>query len=284
MTEDQSWKINTSIGRYYKIPTYTMLGFQNPIDNFVNQNAKYTQSDHAVFGVEYSPGNAARITLEGFYKKYSQYPISIIDQVSLANKGGGFEVLGNEAITSNGKGKSYGVEALYQQKLAKNFYGVFAYTYFHSQFTTSKGKFLPSVWDSRHLISFSGGYKLERNWEISARWRFSGLTPYVPVDLDGSLAAYPEIVLDYSELGNAKLDPFNLADIRFDKKWNFKSYSFNFYFEIQNFLAQSIPLPEEYGLNRDENGELVSPNSLVRVDTNENNNIPIPTFGLVFDF
>jgi len=284
LTEDQSWKINTSIGRYYKIPTYTMLGFQKPIDDFVNQNAKYTQSDHAVFGVEYSPGNAARITLEGFYKKYSQYPISVIDQVSLANKGGGFEVLGNEAITSNGKGKSYGVEALYQQKLAKNFYGVFAYTYFHSQFTTSKGKFLPSVWDSRHLISFSGGYKLKRNWEISARWRFSGLTPYVPVDLDGSLAAYPEIVLDYSELGNAKLDPFNLADIRFDKKWNFKSYSFNFYFEIQNFLAQSIPLPEEYGLNRDENGELVSPNSLVRVDTNENNNIPIPTFGLVFDF
>jgi hypothetical protein len=68
------------------------------------------------------------------------------------------------------------------------------------------------------------------------------------------------------------------------KKWNFKRYSFNFYFEIQNFLAQSIPRPEEFGLNRAENGELISPNSLVRVDTNENNNIPIPTFGLVFDF
>ena len=202
----------------------------------------------------------------------------------MANKGGGFEVLGNEAITSDGKGRSYGIEALYQQKLAKNFYGVFAYTYFHSQFSTSSGKLLPSVWDSRHLISFSGGYKLKRNWEISARWRFSGRTPYVPVDLDASLTAYPEIVLDYNQLGRSKLDPFNLADIRFDKKWNFKRYSFNFYFEIQNFLAQSIPLPEEFGLNRAENGELILPNSLVRVDTNENNNIPIPTFGLVFDF
>jgi len=192
--------------------------------------------------------------------------------------------LGNEAITSDGRGKSYGVEALYQQKLAKNFYGVFAYTYFHSQFTNSSGKFLPSVWDSRHLISFSGGYKLKRNWEISARWRFSGRTPYVPVDLVSSLAVYPEIILDYNQLGSAKLDPFNLADIRFDKKWNFKSYSFNFYFEIQNFLAQSIPLPEEYGLNRNEKGELISPHSLVRVDIDENNNIPIPTLGLVFDF
>ena len=284
LTEDQSWKINASVGRYFKMPTYTMLGFQNLNGNFVNKSAKYTQSDHAVMGLEYSPGNAARITLEGFYKKYSQYPISVIDQVSLANKGGDFEVLGNEAITSNGSGKSYGMEVLYQQKLAKNFYGVFAYTYFHSQFTTSLGKYLPSVWDSRHLISFSGGYKLKRNWEISARWRFSGQTPYVPVDLDASLSAYPEIILDYNQLGNAKLDPFNLADIRFDKKWNFKRYSFNFYFEIQNFLAQAVPLPEEYGLNRADNGELIFPNALVRVDTNENNNIPIPTFGLVFDF
>ena len=106
----------------------------------------------------------------------------------------------------------------------------------------------------------------------------------MPVNLDASLAVYPEIILDYNELGSAKLDPFNLADIRFDKKWNFKSYSFNFYFEIQNFLAQSIPRPEEFGLNRNENGELISPNSLVRVDTDENNNIPIPTLGLVFDF
>jgi len=284
LTEDQTWKINASVGRYYKIPTYTMLGFQNTQRRFVNQNAKYTRSDHWVAGLEYAPGNASRITLEGFYKKYSQYPISLIDGVSLANKGGGFEVLGNEAIRSDGKGKSYGLEALYQQKLTKNFYGVFAYTYFHSQFTTTQGDYLPSVWDSRHLISFSGGYKLKRNWEISARWRFSGKTPYVPVNQNATLQAYPEVVLDYQQLGNVKLDPFNLADIRFDKKWNFKRYSFNFYFEIQNFLAQSVPRPEEYGLNRNDEGVLILPRSLVEVDTGENDNIPIPSFGFVVDF
>ena len=284
LTENQTWKMNASVGRYYKIPTYTMLGYQNNLRTFVNQKAKYTQSDHFVMGIEFAPGNASRVTLEGFYKKYSQYPISLIDEVSIANKGGDFEVLGNEAIATEGRGKSYGIEALYQQKLAKNFYGVFAYTYFHSQFTTAIGDYLPSVWDSRHLISFSGGYKLKRNWEISARWRFSGKTPYVPVDQIASLSAYPEIVLDYDQLGNVKLDPFNLADIRFDKKWNFKRYAFNFYFEIQNFLAQAVPIPDEYGLNRSESGELILPQSLVKVNTDENTNIPIPTFGFVVDF
>ena len=284
LTDDQRWKINASVGRYYKIPTYTMLGYQNSQRIFFNQNTKYTRSEHLVMGLEYAPGNASRITLEGFYKKYSQYPISLIDGVSLANKGGGFEVLGNEAVTSEGKGESYGTELLYQQKLSKNFYGVFAYTYFHSKFTTAGGNYLPSVWDSRHLISFSGGYKLKRNWEISARWRFSGKTPYVPINKNVTLQAYPEVVLDYDQLGNVKLDPFNLADIRFDKKWNFKRYSFNFYFEIQNFLAQAIPRPDEYGLNRSDTGELILPTSLVKVNTEENNNIPIPSFGFVIDF
>ena len=37
------------------------------------------------------------------------------------------------------------------------------------------------------------------------------------VDQNATLAAYPEVVLDYNQLGNVKLDPFNLADIRFDK-------------------------------------------------------------------
>ena len=173
---------------------------------------------------------------------------------------------------------------MYQQKLSKKFYGVFAYTFFYSQFTGVSGNYLPSVWDSRHLISFSGCYKLKRNWEVSARFRFAGETPYVPTDQNATLASYPEIILDYQSLGDVKLDPFAVADIRFDKKWNFKAYSLNFYFEVQNFLANANPRPDEYGLNRDEKGELVSPKSLVRVNTDGGNAIPIPSFGFVVDF
>ena len=284
LTADQQWKLNASIGRYFKIPTYTMLGFQDSNRVFVNKNAKYTRSDHFVTGLEFAPGKASRITLEGFYKKYDQYPVSIIDGVSLANKGGGFEVLGNEEITTNGKGKTYGFEALYQQKLSKKFYGVFAYTFFYSQFTDVSGNYLPSVWDSRHLISFSGGYKLKRNWEVSARFRFAGETPYVLTDMNATLASYPRIILDYQSLGNVYLDPFAVADIRFDKKWNFKAYSLNFYFEVQNFLANANPRPDEYGLNRDENGSLISPKSLVQVNAEGDTAIPIPSFGFVIDF
>ena len=284
LSEDQKWKFNSSLGRYFKIPTYTMLGFQNFQSIFINQNLKYTRSDHLVAGIEYNLTPVSRITIEGFYKKYSQYPVSTIDGVSLANKGGGFEVLGNEVVTSDGEGKSRGLEVLFQQKLSKSFYGIFAYTYFFSEFTGIDRLLRPSVWDSRHLISFSGGYKLRRNWEISARWRYAGKNPYVPVNINESNLSYPEIILDYDRLGEVKLDAFNLADIRIDKKWNFKNLSFNLYFDIQNFLAQPNPTPEEFGLNRNEEGNIIEPRSLVSVSTTQGNSSPLPSFGFVLFF
>ena len=284
LTPNDQWRFNASVGRYYKIPTYTMLGFQGLNGVFVNQNARYARSDHYVAGLEYRIGPAARLTAEGFLKQYSNYPVSVLDGVALANKGGGFEVLGNEAITDNGEGRSYGMELLYQQKLTKNFYGIFAYTYFFSEFTGVGSSYLPSVWDSRHLISFSGGYKLKKNWELSARWRYAGKTPYVPTDVDASLRAYPEIILDYSQLGTKKLNPFSLVDVRVDKKWNFSKYSLNLYFDFQNVLAQATPLPEEYGLARDSEGVALTPRRLVEISNDQQNNIPIPTFGIVLDF
>jgi len=279
---DRRLKWNSSLGTYFKIPTYTVLGFKDFSGNFINRSAKYTKSNHYVTGLEYSLGNASRISIEGFIKKYDNFPISIVDGVSLANKGADFEVLGNENVITDGKGKTKGIEVLFQQKLTRNFYGIFSYTFFSSEFTDINGDYLPSVWDSRHLSSFSGGYKLKKNWEISSRWRFAGKTPYVPYDLVSSLSNYPNMVLDYSQLGEVKLGNFSQLDVRFDKKWNKEKISINFFVEILNLLSQKIPTPTEYGLARDNFGDIISPFSLVEVDVNRES--VIPSFGFSIDF
>ena len=282
ISKDRRLKWNSSLGSYYKIPVYTVLGFKNSLGEFANQDAQYTKSNHFVTGFDYALGNASKISVEGFLKKYDQFPISVVDGVSLANKGADFEVLGNENIITDGKGKTRGLEFLFQQKLTNNFYGIFSYTFFKSEFTDINGNYLPSVWDSKHLSSFSGGYKLKKNWEISSRWRFSGKTPYVPYDLDASLANYPNMILDYSELGNVKLGNFSQVDIRFDKKWNKENISINFFIEILNLLAQKIPSPSEYGLERDNTGNIITPFNLVEIDVNRES--MIPSFGFSIDF
>jgi len=279
----ENWRISATAGRYYKIAPYTILGFRDSSGNLTNQDSDYTQSDHYVIGFQHYLNPAASISLEGFYKRYSDYPVSVLDEVSLANKGADFEVLGNEDVETVGKGRSYGLEFQYQQKLLNNFYSIFSYTYFFSEFTGFDSTvYIPSVWDSRHLVSFVGGYKLKNNWEISSRYRFAGKTPYVPTNLEATLVSYPEIILDYTRLGEEKLETFSQLDIRVDKKWNYNQFSLNVFFEIQNVLGQSIPRPNEYGLSRDMDGNLNSPLSLSQI--NQDTSTSIPSIGIVVDF
>ncbi|ETN95727.1 TonB-dependent receptor [Zhouia amylolytica] len=278
-----SWKLNATVGRYFKLPPYTILGFRNNDSELINKNVNYTRSDHYVIGIEKILSGSSSIAVEAFYKKYADYPVSVRDSVSLANKGGGFEVLGNEPVKSVGKGRSYGAELMFQQKLTKNFYGIFSYTYFFSEFTGfDESQYLPSVWDSRHLISFTGGYQLPKLWEVSTRYRFSGKTPFVPIDIQSSTASYPDLIYDYNRLGEEKLKSFSQLDIRIDKKWNFKKISLDLFFEVQNVLAEDLPQPPEYGLARDESGQPLTPRTLTEITTDSGTIIPV--IGLVLDF
>ena len=90
------------------------------------------------------------------------------------------------------------------------------------------------------------------------------------------------MILDYSQLGNVKLGNFSQLDIRFDKKWNKEKISINFFIEILNLLSQKIPTPPEYGLQRDDTGNIITPFTLVEVDVNRES--IIPSFGFSIDF
>ncbi len=90
------WKLNASVGRYFKTPIYTVLGFRDLEGNFLNRDSKYIRSDHYVCGVEFLPTPSTRFTVESFYKRYANYPVSVRDGISLANQGGEFGAIGNE--------------------------------------------------------------------------------------------------------------------------------------------------------------------------------------------
>ncbi|WNB17470.1 TonB-dependent receptor [Marivirga arenosa] len=284
LDEKRKWTINASAGRYYKIPPYTILGFANENGEFLNRDAEYIQSDHLVAGIEYLVTPSSRFSIEGFYKRYDNYPVSVIDSVSLANLGGGFSVLGNEEIESVGLGRTYGMEFLYQRKLTKDFYAILAYTLYRSEFTGfDKDEYLRSTWDNQNLITFTGGYKFGNNWELSARVRYLGRTPLAPVDQEATLRAYPSIVRDYSRQGDLLLDPFNQTDIRIDKKWNFDNWTFNIFFEVQNAFVQDLPSEPSFGLRRDDMGDIIQPRELVRIEDVSNSSL-LPNLGVVIDF
>jgi hypothetical protein len=261
----ESINVNTSVGRYYKIAPYTVLGYrENGV--LVNQSINYTQSDHFTAGFEWLPTPARRITLEGFYKVYDQYPVSDDKGISLANLGGDFGVLGNERVTDNGRGNTYGFEFMYQERLTKNFYGILAYTFYYSQFSgTNRDVLIASAWDNRHLVSFTGGYKFPRNWEIGIRFRLQGGAPSTPYNDSLSLENYPftnAAVLDYTRINSERLAPFNAADLRIDKKWNFNKWTLDLFLDIQNVYNSLNPTQSGWTLKRNPDNSIFTNDGL----------------------
>lgn len=291
------WKLNASVGRYYKMPLYTVLGYRDESNVLVNKDQPYLRSDHYVAGLEFVPTKVLRLTVEGFYKKYADYPVSAFSGISLANQGGGFGVLGNEKVLAVGTGEAYGMELFAQQKLNKNLYFTGSYTLFWSRFSNLDGELIASAWDNRHLLSLLAGYKFGKNWELGVKYRWQGGVPYTPLDLEASQRNYATLgtgVLDYTRLNGIRLGAFNQMDIRIDKKWNFRRWTLDLFLDVQNVLNAVNPAPPQYTFKRTPDGSafLTTDGQPLRADGS--NAIPLildntegsllPSIGIVVEF
>lgn len=243
--------LNGNIARYAQQPAYTTLGFRNSAGDLVNQteDLRYLISNQAIFGFEYRPQENMKLSVEGFYKGYENYPLSVSDGLSIASKGTNFGEVGDEQIVSNGKGRAYGVEILYKIMEMKKLNVTATYTYFRSEFTNAAGSYLPSSWDTRQLFNLIASYKFPKNWNVAARWRFIGGEPYTPINPNSALKSVWNItnqpVLDYSQFNSLQLPSKHQLDLRIDKEFYFKKWVLNFYTDIQNvynFKTQGAPI------------------------------------------
>lgn len=260
--------ISANTGLYYQLPSYTTLGYQEN-DVFVNKDRlKYTRSFHVMAGLAYTlKASNTKFSLEGYYKAYENYPFLLNEQVSLANFGTDFGVIGDAPIASNGKGRTYGMELLVQQRLYEGFYGIMAYTLGWSEFTIGNGEYLPSAWDCRHIINLTLGKSFNimnkdirakqnekrlaagkkeitrkltnQTLEIGTNLRLQSGLPYTPFDtvqsaLVTSWDRFRQARLDYNQLNAQRLGVNYSIDLRLDYKWFFPKWSLNLYLDLQN--------------------------------------------------
>ena len=290
-----SWTINANVARYNQLPAYTILGFRNATGDLVNKQneLKYITADHFVLGTAYLTEFNARFSVEGFYKKYMNYPFSINDSISLANLGTDFGIVGNEAVRSVSTGRAYGTEFLYQQKMVKGFYGVVAYTFVTSEFLTANNTYAASSWDSKNIVSLTGGKRFKNGWEIGVRWLYSGGSPYTPIDVEtSSLKAVWDVngrgLLDYSKLNTEREGNFHQLNIRVDKKYYLKKWTLNFYLDIQNAYAAKTKVAPILLVEKDAAGiPMTDPNDPTRYKTKfiENTSgILQPSLGIIIEF
>lgn len=289
--------LNFNTGRYFQKPPYTSLGYRNNQGVLVNKenNIGYIRADHLVAGIEFLPSRDSRITLEGFYKMYGNYPFSVNDSINIASKGADFGTFGDEEVISTSKGRAYGFEVLVREQMFRGFNVILAYTYVRSEFTDKNDRYVPSSWDNRHIINLTVLRSFRKNWDVGAKWRFVAGYPYTPADLvlsskvpawDVRGTVYP----DYTRFNTFRLKPFHQLDVRVDKSWFFKKWALTLYLDIQNlynFKADEAPLYTNTGQNGQP--EIVNPGApyedqiyrLRLIDT-ESGTI-IPTLGVIIE-
>lgn len=294
---NSKWDINASVGSYFKIPTYTTLGYIAPNGTAANKAMDYIRSDHYVLGTQFLPKNDLRFTFETFYKAYSNYPVAVNNGISLANQGAEFGTVGNEQLLSIGEGETYGFEFFVQQKLVNKLFYVASYSWLRSKFSGLNGVLLPSSWDSRHLLSLTLGYKFNASWDMGLKYRFAGGTPYTPFDEAASQQNYLTIgtgTLDYQRLNSLRLKAFSQLDFRVDKRINFKKTALNLYLDLQNVLANTNAGFPKYTFKRNDDNTGFATTDGAALKQDGSNGIPvilnsdsgniIPSIGIVFEF
>jgi len=284
--------LNFNIGRYFQLPAYTTMGYRLPDGELLNKTngLRYIQADHIVAGIDFRRNDQSKITLEGFYKFYNYYPFSLRDSVSLASKGADFGVAGDEGVIPVSKGKAWGAELYFREKITRNIDATVSYTWVRSSFEDKHGEFIPSAWDNRNILNVSALASLKKNWDIGVKWRFVGGAPYTPYDFERSSLieawdAKGRGYLDYDEYNTQRLTVFHQLDLRVDKEYFFKKWSLNLYLDIQNLYNFKAEQPDELVQVRDENGQPVLKDPLnyeLKYLTSESGTV-LPTIGIIVE-
>lgn len=244
---DDRSNISLSGGRYYQAPSYIWL-----VANPDNRELKNIRTDVLVAGIDRTLVEDLRISLEGYYKLYNDYPASLTrPYLVLANTGAGFggvdegfASFGLEPLTSDGTGHAYGVELLLQKKLSEiKCYGVASLSLNRSFFTPRDGVERPSNFDQQVIFNLSGGYQIGETWEFGLKFRFASGRPYTPVDSTGDPSFGYQVVSRYNEL---RLPASHALDVRLDKRWPFEQWNLITYIDIQNIYNRKNPNPPRW--------------------------------------
>ena len=235
--------LSGSVARYYQEPTMTLLDYDgNDIDGFRQSDGlKYSAVNHYVAGVGFSPDAMQVLRLEGFWKQYSQLPVSLLDGMPVTTQNFSDYIVGDVPAGSFGTGRAYGVELSWRHRDLWNTVVNASYTFVRSQLRRTDGQpgYWSAPWDVRNIFTIAAIHRLGRNWTVGAKWQYSGGLPFTPYDkertsLISAWDARRRPYADNSRYNSGREPAYHQLDVRVDKIWYFSRWRLGFYVDIQN--------------------------------------------------
>lgn len=280
------------VGLYYQLPSYTALGFKGEEGEYVNRHLDYISVSQESLGLSWTPNENMELSAEGFYKLYGHMPFSLSDQIPLYCKGNDYGTIGNEALSFEAKGRSYGVELMFKWLLTQKLNLSSSLTIFKSEFKDGEqGSYVPSAWDNRFILNMSGTYNFLKHWSLGAKVSCIGGSPYTPYDVEKSSLVEAWNVqgrayYDYSRYNQERLPVFGQLDVRVDKTFYLKKCMLGFYLDIQNITASKLRQPDALMST----GQIENPSAplseqrYVMKSIRQESGTLLPTLGITFEY
>jgi hypothetical protein len=207
-----------------------LLLYQNEANRELKDPVTYQYS----LGLTHMLTDDTRLTVEGYYKSYRQFPIDptqpilcVLDDVM------GQSMFGDNALVDSGRARSYGVEFVLQKKLKEKLYGMVSGALYRTQYEGMDGVWRNRVFDNRYIFSIQGGYKPNRKWEYSLKWVIAGGMPYTPFDMEASRKLSSGI-FDESGINAERLPAYHSLNLRVDRRYYFSGSNLTLYFSVWN--------------------------------------------------
>jgi TonB family protein len=225
------------VGVFYQPPEFQET---NPV--FGTPGLLSNRAIHYSLGIEQEFSQQVELSLEGFYKDLTK-------QVARTASDNGY------VYNNFGLGSVVGLEALLKYKPDARFFGWIAYTLSRSvrQDSPSSPQYL-FQYDQTHNLIILGSYRLGRGWEFGGRFRIvSGSLDTASLPPPALPALYAADAGAYTQLTgrpySTRLPLFHQLDLRVDKRWQFRTWRFSSYLDIQNVYNNAAVEGLSYNYN-----------------------------------
>ena len=232
LTYQLNQKISLSIGAgvfHQNIPANIL------VQSETFKSLKTPTAIHYTAGFAYELWNAARLSIEAYYKDYYNFPVNpdmptmfLFDQIQVYGI-----FWSNSTLKDNGRATSKGLEVILQKKLAEDFYGLVSAALSNSSYKDNFGKWHDRIYDNRFNFNLEGGYIPNKEWEFKLRWVYANGAPYTPFNYEASTQSGTGI-WDITKTNSERLPDYHSMNIRIDRRFYFNNSSLLLYLSIWN--------------------------------------------------
>jgi hypothetical protein len=217
--------VNASWGLYKQSPEILWI-----LADPANKNLKYITADSYILGFEFFPDKAIRLNIEGYYKHYYDYPVSVYDPYYIFINSG-LNIYPNflDRAVSEGKGYVRGIDFSIEKKNDGNgLYGSLLLSYISTKFKALYGSGQRGEFDFGKQMLIMSGYRFNENISFACRMKYSDGKPVTPP----LVSPY----YDYTQINVLRIPFYLRFDARLDVNFKTGPVNVDTYFEVENLF------------------------------------------------